>query len=150
MLGPGSAADPGLQPIDHPFVDDSEQPLVTRPGQLVTLTVLMVPGGSVHATSGLLPRVAVALARDWVADALQALAPSFRVGPLLLDPKTVRLPKITALPSQQVFTARTDETTWADSTIAAATQDALLPDDPPLFRDGYIRAQPAPPGGASS
>jgi hypothetical protein len=150
VLGPGSAADPGLQLIDHPFVDDSEQPLVTRPGQLVTLTVLMVPGGSVHATSGLLPRVAVALARDWVADALQALTPSFRVGPLLLDPKTVRLPKITALPSQQVLTARTDETTWADSSIAAATQDALLPDDPPLFREGYLRAQPQPPAGPSS
>jgi hypothetical protein len=150
VLGSGSAADPEPDPIDHPFVDDSEQPLITRPGQLVTLTVLMVPGGSVHATSGLLPRVAVALARDWVADALQALMPSFRVGPLLLDPKTVRLPKITALPSQQVLTARTDETTWADSTIATATQDALLPDDPPLFREGYIRAQPAPPSGAGS
>jgi hypothetical protein len=150
VLGPRSAADPEPDPIDHPFVDDSEQPLITRTGQLVTLTVLMAPGGSVHATSGLLPRVAVALARDWVADALQALMPSFRVGPLLLDPKTVRLPKITALPSQQVLTARTDETTWADSTIAAATQDALLPDDPPLFREGYIRAQPAPPAGAGS
>jgi hypothetical protein len=150
VLGAGSAADPESDPIDHPFVDDSERPLITRPGQLVTLTVLMVPGGSVHATSGLLPRVAVALARDWVADALQALTPSFRVGPLLLDPKTVRLPKITALASQQVLTTRTDETTWTDATIAVATQDALLPDDPPLFREGYIRAQPVPPAGAGS
>jgi hypothetical protein len=146
VVGPSSTSDPAQVPIAHPFVDDSEQPLVTRPGQLVRLTVLMMPGGSVHATTGVLPRFAVALARDWVADALRRLSPSFRVGPVLVDPTTVRLPKITALPKNQVFTARTDETTWADATIAAATQDALLPDEPPLFREGYVRAQ-APPDG---
>lgn len=145
VLGAGSATDPAVQPITHPFVDDSEQPLVVRPRQLVTLTVLMVPGGAVHATTGVLPRVGVQLARDWTADALQKLSPSFRVGPVLVDPKTVRVPKITALPANQVFTARTDETTWQDDTIAAATQDALLPDDAPLFREGYLRVQQTPP-----
>ena len=150
VLGAGSATDPAVQPITHPFVDDSEQPLITRPGQLVRLTVLMMPGGAAHATTGVLPRVGVQLARDWVAGALQQLSPSFRIGPVLVDPKTVRLPKITALPKNQAFTARTDETTWQDDTIAAATQDALLPDDPPLFREGYIRVQQAPPQGTGS
>ena len=149
VLGDGSAADPAVVPITHPFVDDSEQPLITRPGQLVYLTVLMVPGGAAHATTGVLPRVRVQLARDWVADALQQLSPSLRIGPVLVDPATVRLPKITALPKDQVFTARTDETTWHDDVIAAATQDALLPDSPPVFREGYVRAQqPAPQGTA--
>ena len=48
-----------MQPVTHPFVDDSEQPLAVRPGQLVRLTVLMVPGGAVHATCGVLPRTKV-------------------------------------------------------------------------------------------
>jgi hypothetical protein len=150
VLGAGSASDPELQPITHPFVDDSEQPLIVRPGQLVRLTVLMVPGGAVHATCGVLPRIGVRLARDWVADALTKLSPSFRIGPALVDPKTVRLPKITALPKNQAFTARITETTWHDDTIAAATQTALLPDDPPLFREGYIRVQQAPAEGTGS
>ena len=151
VLGANSAGDPAPAPVDHPFVDDTEQPLTARPGQLVRLTVLLVPGGSAHATCGLLPRVSVQLARDWTADALRALLPSIRTGPLLLDPSTVRLPKITGLPATQVFTARTTETTWADSPVTAATHDALLPDDPPVFRDGWIRAaQPAPDGTGTS
>jgi hypothetical protein len=150
LLGPDSATDPATTPVTHPFVDDSEQPLAIRPGQLVRLTVLMTPGGAAHATSGVLPRAVVMLARDWTADALQQLSPSFRTGPVLLDPKTVRLPKITALPANQVFTARTTETSWQDDTIAAATQDALLPDDPPVLREGYLRAQQPAPGGAGT
>jgi hypothetical protein len=145
LLGAGSAADPAPLPVVHPFVDDSEQPLVTRPGQLVRLTVLMVPGGAAHATCGLLPRTVTRLARDWTADALHQLSPSFRTGPVLLDPATVRLPKITALPASQVFTARVTQTTWQDDVIAAATQDALLPDEPPVLREGYVRAQQAGP-----
>jgi len=150
LLGPDSATDPATTPVTHPFVDDSEQPLAIRPGQLVRLTVLMVPGGAAHATSGVLPRAGVMLARDWTADALQQLSPSFRTGPVLLDPKTVRLPKITALPVNQVFTARSTETSWQDDTIAAATQDALLPDDPPVLREGYLRAQQPAPGGTGT
>jgi hypothetical protein len=150
LLGADSVADPAPQPVTHPFVDDSEQPLTIRPGQLIPLTVLMVPGGAAHATCGVLPRTAVQLARDWTADALQQLSPSFRTGPVLLDPKTVRLPKITALPTNQVLTARTTETTWQDQAIAAATQDALLPDDPPVFREGYLRAQQQAPGGTGT
>ncbi len=59
VLGPSSAAAPDVQPVSHPYVDDTEQPLAVRPAQLVRLTVVMVPGGAVHATSGVLPRVAV-------------------------------------------------------------------------------------------
>ena len=150
VLGRGSAADPVVVPITHPFVDDSEQPLITRPGQLVYLTVLMVPGGAAHATTGVLPRVRVQLARDWVADALQQLSPSFRIGPVLVDPATVRLPKITALPKDQVFTARTDETTWHDDVIAAATQDALLPDSPPAVPRGLCPGAAAGTAGDSA
>lgn len=150
VLGTDSAIDPPAAPVTHPFVDDSEQPLAVRPGQLVRLTVLMVPGGAAHATCGMLPRTRVQLARDWTADAMQQLSPSFRTGPVLLDPKTVRMPKITALPANQVFTARDTETTWHDDTIAAATQDALLPDLPPVLREGYIRAQQPAPGGTST
>ncbi len=150
VLGPGMAGLPGVVPVTHPYVDDSETPLRARPGQVVRLTVLMAPGGSAHATCGLLPRVRTSLSRDWVAPALKVLTPTFRVGPVLVDPAAVRVPKTTGLPRQQVFTARPDPASWRDDPIAAATQDALLPADPAVVREGYLRitlpdaAGPAP------
>ena len=139
VLGPDMAAAPTVVPITHPYVDDSEAPLKTRPGQTVRLTVLMAPGGSAHATCGLLPRVRTSLSRDWVASALKLLMPTFRVGPVLVDPSSVRVPKTTGLPKQQVFTARPDPASWRDDPIAAATQDALLPTEAAVVREGYLR-----------
>ena len=74
-----------------------------------------------------------------VASALKLLMPTFRVGPVLLDPSAVRVPKTTGLPKQQVFTARPDPATWHDDPIAAATQDALLPPAAAVVREGYVR-----------
>jgi hypothetical protein len=147
QLGPGTAGQPGIVPVTHPYVDDSEAPLRARPGQTVRLTVLMAPGGSAHATCGLLPRVRTALARDWIAPALKLLTPTFRVGPILVDPGAVRVPKTTGLPKEQVFTARPDPASWRDDTIAAATQDALLPAVPAVVREGYLRISLPDPAG---
>jgi hypothetical protein len=138
-LGPESAAAPAAQPIVHPYVDDSETPLQCRPGQTIVLTVLMAPGGWVHATTGLLPRVATSLARDWIAEPLKLLLPTFRVGPLLVDPATIAVPKSTGLPKQQVFTARDTPSTWQDHPLSPATQDALLPDQPASTVEGWLR-----------
>jgi hypothetical protein len=139
VLGPGMAGPPGVVPVTHPYVDDSETPLQTRPGQTVRLTVLIAPGGSAHATCGLLPRVSTSVSRDWIAPALKRLMPTFRVGPVLVDPAAVRVPKTTGLPKDQVFTSRPDPASWRDALVTAATQDALLPTAPAVVREGYLR-----------
>ena len=139
VLGPQMSGQPAVVPITHPYVDDDETPLQARPNQKVMLTVLMAPGGSAHATCGLFPRVRTPLSREWIASPLKLLMPTFRVGPVLVDPAAVRVPKTTGLPKQQVFTARPDPATWHDDPIAAATQDALLPPAPTVVREGYLR-----------
>ncbi len=145
ILGATSPENPPTQAaISHAYADANETPLSLRPGQVVTLTVLMTPGGYAHATSGIVPRVKTALARDWIAGPLKMLSPTFRIGPVLVDPSTVRLPKATGLPAQQVFTRRSDPSAWEDDPIAAVTQDALLPDAPAVTREGWLRA-PAQP-----
>jgi hypothetical protein len=138
-LGPDSASQPAIVPVTHPYVDDREAPLQARPAQTIRLTVLMAPGGSAHATCGLFPRVSAELSREWLATPLKLLMPTFRVGPVLVDPSTVRVPKTTGLPKQQVFTARPDPASWRDDPIAAATQDALLPLAAAVVREGYLR-----------
>ena len=132
---PGQAA-----PITHRYLAGAPE-FTVRPGQRRRLTLLMSPGGKVHLTSGINPRKHVALARSWIDEPLTRLVPSFRLGPVLVDPATVRLPKVAALAKEQVFTRRTGPETWRDDPIVAATQQALLPDTRAMAQEGYIRVR---------
>jgi hypothetical protein len=104
----------------------------------------MDPAAKVHLTSGIVPRKSIELARDWTAPALDRLLPSFRVGPVLVDPEEVRMPISNLLAGGQDWTRRGTETTWRDDPIVAATMQALLPEDAAVLEEGYIRLNPAP------
>lgn len=132
---------PEVRPIDHPYLL-AEDELVIRPGQTIDLTLLMHPAGRVHLTSGLLPRKSIQLARDWVNPGLSVMAPSARVGPVLVDPAEVRLPLISSFPVDQVLTRRDTPSSWRDDPILAATQAALMPDLPAEVQEGYLRVAP--------
>lgn len=140
---------PPTRPITHPYVV-SEDEIELHLGTPVMLTVLMHPAGKLHASCGVVPRKSIQLARDWVAPALAVMAPSARVGPVLVDPSQVRLPKISAFPKDQLWTRRDSPGTWKDDPILAATQEALLPDLPHEVQEGWIRIAPEkPPGGGT-
>jgi hypothetical protein len=140
-----SAALPPTSPITHPYVSGPTDVSI-HPGQEIRLTLLLSPGGKVHVTSGVVPRKGLALARDWFQSALERLSPSFRVGPVLVDPTGVRMPRVTGLGDGQVFTRRVSPLTWRDDPILAASQTALLPDDPAGLQEGWIRVVPKPKG----
>ena len=144
-LGPADAtaqfdATLAPSPIRQPYVE-FDPTVSVRPGQVVRLTLLLDPGSKVHVTSGILPRKSIALLRDWIAPALARIAPSFRFGPVLVDPTTVRMPQPTGLPKEQDWTHRDTPLTWRDDPIMAATQEALLPDEPALAQEGYVRVR---------
>ena len=69
-----------------------------RPGRDVDLTVLVLAGLGINATCGVVPRKRLELNRSWTDAALQQIVPSFRVGPVLVDPASIRMPRISALP----------------------------------------------------
>lgn len=148
---------PETLPIDHPYIagTDDADTLMLHIGQTVTLTIFMHPAGKASLTSGVLPRKAVALARDWVGPGLAAIAPSLRTGPVLVETDLdtegqVRLPKVSVFGKDQNFLWRDTPATWRTDAILAATQTALLPDTPAELREGWIRVAPdAPKGGAS-
>ncbi len=141
----GSVRPPAELPITHPYV--AGPPLVAaRPGITIRLTLLLSPGGKVHATCGVLPRKSLALARDWFHDALTRLSPSFRVGPVLTGADTVRLPMITGLGDRQQLTRRDSPISWRDDPIVAATQTAYLPELPSAMSEGWIRVVQVDPG----
>jgi hypothetical protein len=143
---------PQTTPIDHPYIagTDDADTLMLHIGQTVTLTIFMNPAGKASLTSGVLPRKAIALARDWVGPGLAAIAPSLRTGPVLvetdLDTKgQVRLPKVSVFGKDQNFLWRDTPATWRTDAILAATQTALLPDTPAELREGWIRVAPDNP-----
>jgi hypothetical protein len=113
-----------------------------RPNQNVDLTLLMEPHTAVHATTGLLPQKEIGLRREWTADALGALSPTFRFGPLLVDPQRIRMPIATDIRGTWSWDYRADAGTWAEVPITNATQDALLPPDPPSGTEGWMRLRP--------
>jgi hypothetical protein len=143
---------PAEQDLNHPYIfgTDDADTLQLHLGQLVTLTILMHPAGKASLTSGILPRKAVALARDWVGAGLAAIAPSLRTGPVLVETDLdtegqVRLPKVSVFGKDQNFLWRDTPATWRTDAILAATQTALLPDTPAEFREGWIRVAPDKP-----
>jgi hypothetical protein len=147
QLGILGSAPPDLtvRPITHPYIV-SEDEILVRPGQVVRLTLLMHPGGRCHLTSGLLPRKSLQLSRDWIHDALAAIAPSARIGPVLIDTDKVRLPLIASFGAEQLWTRRDSNFTWKNDPILAATQTALLPENPATVEEGYVRIAPVKGG----
>jgi hypothetical protein len=140
----GKVTTPPVNPLSHPYlVPDGT--LRLRAGQTMRLTLLMLPLGRVHLTSGVLPRKQLELSDEWVSPGLKRLVPSVRVGPVLVDPAEIRLPLVTLLGDNQTFTRRTGPLTWRDDPIVAATQSALLPKQPHEVQEGWVRVTPADP-----
>ena len=141
----GAVTAPPVDPLAHPYVVP-DGTVWLRPGQTVRLTMLMLPLGRVHLTSGVLPRKQLGLSDEWVTPGLRRLVPSVRVGPVLVDPAEIRLPLVTLLGEHQTFTRRTGPLTWRDDPIVAATQTAYLPRLPHEVQEGWVRVSPAEEG----
>lgn len=132
------------QPVTHPYVNRSGW-FNVHPGQDVFLTLIVEPHSRVYATSGLVPRKDIGMQREWVQQALGKLAPTFRFGPVLIDPERVRMPVATELNGTWSWDHRTDVNRWASNPVTHATHEALLPPDPPEGSEGWLRLTPKPP-----
>ncbi|HEY1986685.1 MAG TPA: hypothetical protein VGG85_14815 [Terracidiphilus sp.] len=144
----GDTVTEGNSPVTHPYVDNSGL-MSIQPNQEVMLTMLVEPHCVVHATAGVLPRKEIGMRREWLATALAALSPTFRFGPVLVDPKTLRMPVPNEIHGTWSWDHRADITTWAEDPIVAATQDAHLRPDPASGTEGWMRMMPPPPAGNS-
>ncbi|HEY3626485.1 MAG TPA: hypothetical protein VGL00_09375 [Terracidiphilus sp.] len=135
----------GNSPVKHPYVDDTG--LITiRPNQEVKLTLLVEPHALLHGTAGLVPRKDVGLRRSWIATGLANISPTFRFGPVLVDPKTIKMPVAVESFGNWSWDHRTSITAWGEDKVVNATQDAILPVDPVSATEGWLRLVPTPPG----
>jgi len=141
----GIVGQPGETPVDHPYVDTSGLVWI-QPGQDVMLTLLVEPHSVVHATTGYLPRKDIGMRREWVAPGLSKLAPIFRFGPVLVDPKLIRMPIAADIRGTWSWSHRSNATTWADDPVINSIGDARIPPDPSQGQEGWLKLTPeAPP-----
>lgn len=126
------------KPVDHPYLDTSPM-LKLRIGQTARLTLLLDPRGGVHATTGALPTKKIELMREHIAKALDAIALTFRVGPVLSDPTTVRMPLPKEIRGQWSWIRRTGVTVWNEAPVVHASQDAMVSKTPSELMEGWLR-----------
>lgn len=130
--------------VTHPYINTSGL-LWIQPNQDVWLTLLVEPHTTIHATTGLLPRKDAAMRREWVTAGLAKLAPTFRFGPLLVEPQKVKMPIPTDLRGAWTWDHRTDINSWSNDPVANSTGDALIPVDPPAAHEGWLQLNPPAP-----
>jgi hypothetical protein len=146
----GATVTEGASPVTHPYVDTSGV-LAIQPNQEIPLTLLVEPQTVVHATPGLLPSKDVGMRRNWVAAALAVLSPTFRFGPVLVDPQKIRMPVPTGgIQGSWSWDHRSSITDWAEDPVVNATDDAQLSPDPIGATEGWLRLKPVAPASNGS
>ena len=132
----------------HEVPDDGyvghRRPQVTLDGaQAPTISLLMDPSAAVHAISGLLPVVRAELASRFSVPALQRLAVTLRVGPVVgaAGSAAVPVPRLAKGAWSWLAYESPDQTAVA-SAPAAAQAEADLSDAFPLVREGWLRLDP--------
>ena len=125
-----ATATPGANAVTHPYIN-TDGLLWIRPNQTINLTLLVEPLTSVYATMGRVPRKDIGMRRNWVNAGLAAIAPTFRFGPVLVDPQQIRMPLATDIAGTWVWDYRADAVAWNEDTVTNATDNALLGADPP-------------------
>lgn len=138
----------GASPVTHLYINTSGVAMIP-PNQDVSLTLLVEPHCFVHATSGITPRKEIGMRREWVASALSRIAPTFRFGPVLVDPQRIRMPIPNDIHGSWSWDHRSSITDWAEDKVTNTTGDALIPPDPAKAQEGWLRMQPQAADGTS-
>jgi hypothetical protein len=120
------------------------------PGAAPTyVTILMAPSFQIPMIAGAQPAQLLALPPGATGPALNAMTATFRIGPVLLDPSTVRMPLPSQVRGKWGWAARTDVTTWTSSDTVVRQDDSItLSDLPPTLSEGWLTLSGAVRSGA--
>ncbi|MBU1169193.1 MAG: hypothetical protein KKD44_06470 [Proteobacteria bacterium] len=135
------------EPVTHPFINTAPfvsvrpvKPLKDEPAsKSVMLTLLVDPRGGVHATSGILPKKKIELMREHIAPALEAMAITFRIGPILSDPTTIRMPLPAEIRGKWTWVRKTGLTVWDETAVVDAVPEPKLPPTPSQINEGWLK-----------
>jgi hypothetical protein len=145
-----SASDKYLRRIIDPAATGDRQPYngnvsVKPNGDAATVTMLLDPRGVVHAYTGVLPVVSAALPGQLIEEFIRGLQVTFRTGPVVADPSTMRIPQpaedhgvwswVQAIaPPSEGQAAK-----WIEETIVSADDQARIADVQLQLREGWLK-----------
>lgn len=132
----GDSEQAGVQPITHPYVaEDALLPL--NPNAPVDLLLLLEPYSAVHVTTGILPRKKITVP-DEALEALERLAASFRVGPVLTPAERAVMPLPEVAQRAWEWVEQEGESSVAMPAERASAQAAVAA-TPVRLREGWLR-----------
>lgn len=136
---------------DHPdyVIQPGDQPLTLRPTwpedpdrntKTRFVTLLVDPRGTVTASTGALPAKAVLLPTDFIEQSLQRLDVTFRVGPLLNEAATLRMPLPADIRGGWSWIQESGVGIFANpATVEPASGLARLSGTPVHIREGWLK-----------
>jgi hypothetical protein len=125
-------SEPDLHPSIRTHADDEAAFELSLGSPPETLTMLVDPRGSVHATCGVLPVKSIDIPAEQYTDALRRIEVTFVAGPLLTPGSVLDLP----LPAEPGA-----EWSWVERTAAGWRETRSWPTvDRPAFQDGLALA----------
>lgn len=136
-----------IEPVKHPYINETPTIKVrpVAPGKSdpasksVMLTLVVDPRGGVHATSGILPRKKIELLREHVATALENMSVTFRIGPVLSNPETIRMPLPSEIQGNWSWVRKTGLTVWEESPVVNAVPEPKLSHTPSQIQEGWLK-----------
>lgn len=121
------------------YVEANHLVTIAPSDEPIKLTVLIDPAGGMPLISGSLPACSLTLPNGPVSKALEQFVATFRAGPLLLDPKKIKMPTPAQIKGNWGWAARNDVTTWNPNVgISDYTPVATLENETPKLIEGWI------------
>ena len=139
LYSDGNPEVPATGSLDHEYLV-FDPTLDVKPEQDIYLTLLVNPQASFHITSGILPQKEITLIREHWEEAVSRIAPTFKVGPVLVDPSSIRMPIDDAKPNLSWrWVHRETPSDWVESEIKRSDSLAGLPNDKMKAYEGWIK-----------
>jgi len=127
------------QSIDHDFLS-FDNTLDVLPETDIFLTLLLHPQSALHLTSGFLPQKEIILLREHWEESMAKIAPTFKVGPVLVDPTSIRMPIDDGKPQMQwKWLHRESPSSVLQSEVKASDDLAGLPNGKMLAYEGWLK-----------
>ena len=105
------------------------------------LTLVLEPNNDIHVTSGFLPQKNISL-QHVHKSGLKKVAPSYRFGPLLVEPESVRLPVPDLItPTEWTWASRPDSQSWSDQKVILDDGKAHIPSGRIKAWNGWLKLQ---------
>ena len=108
------------------------------------VSLLWDPIGHVNAITGVLPIQQLVLPDAFVGRALNKMEVTFRTGPLISDPDTIRMPLPAEINGEWSWIQHTGVTTWLETTdIEKSVTSPQLQNQNPVLKEGWLKLSDA-------